>query len=182
VTSIDIETPPCEPADPAALAADFRAVFRQHPAGVAVVTADAGNGPVAMTVTSLSSVSADPPLMMFSASAMSSSTPTLLSAASVVVHLLTDDEIALGRLAATSNVNRFADESMWARLPTGEPFYRDVGVRIVADVVNRMPAGQGTVILVRARQITSNRQEDAAPLVYHDRVWHRLVDTGVIAG
>lgn len=47
---------------------DFKFAFRHHPAGVAVVTADAGDGPVAMTVSSLSSVAIAPPTLVFSAS------------------------------------------------------------------------------------------------------------------
>lgn len=39
-------------------ATDFRGIFRRHPAGVTVVTADAGSGPVALTATSVASMSA----------------------------------------------------------------------------------------------------------------------------
>jgi flavin reductase (DIM6/NTAB) family NADH-FMN oxidoreductase RutF len=39
---------------------EFKALFRGHPGGVAVITADAGDGPVALTATSVASVSADP--------------------------------------------------------------------------------------------------------------------------
>ncbi len=46
----------------------FRHAFRHHPAGVAVVTADAGDGPAAMTVSSVASVEVDPPTLVFSAS------------------------------------------------------------------------------------------------------------------
>ena len=41
---------------------EFKALFRGHPGGVAVITADAGDGPVALTATSVASVSAEPPL------------------------------------------------------------------------------------------------------------------------
>ena len=69
-------------AEPRISAEQFRFAFRSHPAGVAVVTADAGDGPVAMTVSSVASISIDPPTLMFSASAISSSTPTICRAAS----------------------------------------------------------------------------------------------------
>jgi len=46
----------------------FREAFRRHPAGVAVITADPGDRPVAMTVSSLISVSAAPPIVAFSLS------------------------------------------------------------------------------------------------------------------
>ena len=67
-------------------AAEFKLAFRHHAAGVAVVTADAGDGPVGITVSSLFSVSAEPPLMVFSISNSSSSAPTVLRAESLVVH------------------------------------------------------------------------------------------------
>src|SRR6476659_4568964 len=82
----------------------FKAAFRMHPAGIAVVTADDGNGPVAMTVSSLFSVSAVPALLVFSASALSSSTSTIRAAETVVVHMLTDDDLDLARLCATRGI------------------------------------------------------------------------------
>ena len=53
---------------------DFKAVFRGHPGGVALITADAGDGPVALTATSVASVNVDPPLLMFSVTTVSSAT------------------------------------------------------------------------------------------------------------
>jgi flavin reductase (DIM6/NTAB) family NADH-FMN oxidoreductase RutF len=72
----------------------FKDLFRGHPGGVAVITADAGDGPVALTATSVSSVSADPPLLTFSISALSSASTTLQRADTVVVHLLDADDLA----------------------------------------------------------------------------------------
>jgi flavin reductase (DIM6/NTAB) family NADH-FMN oxidoreductase RutF len=58
-------------------AEEFRHAFQHHPAGVAVGTADAGDGPVAMTVSSVASVEVDPLPLVFSASGRSSATPTI---------------------------------------------------------------------------------------------------------
>ena len=56
------------------LSADaFKRAFRNHAAGVAIITADAGNGPVGLTATSVFSVSAEPALLVFSVSDDSSS-------------------------------------------------------------------------------------------------------------
>ena len=98
----------------------FKDLFRGHPGGVAVITADAGDGPVALTATSVSSVSADPPLLTFSISALSSASTTLQRADTVVVHLLDADDLDLARLCATSGLDRFADRAAWSRLATGE--------------------------------------------------------------
>ena len=62
---------------PAVSADAFKAFFRGHPAGVAVITAIGDDGPVALTASSVSSVSVDPPLLIFSISSLSSATPTL---------------------------------------------------------------------------------------------------------
>ena len=44
----------------------FKQVFRNHPAGVVVVTVDGGSGPAGFTATSLTSLSLTPPLVMVS--------------------------------------------------------------------------------------------------------------------
>ena len=49
----------------------FKTAFRNHPAGVAVITANSPDGPVALTATSVVSVSAEPPVLIFSLSALS---------------------------------------------------------------------------------------------------------------
>lgn len=161
-------------------AEDFKAAFRNHPAGVAVITADA-DGPVALTATSVFSVSADPPLLVFSLSAQSSSTPTLMRADTVVVHLLSADQLDLAILAATSGIDRFADTSIWSRLETGEPYFVAAPVWIRGRVVDRMEAGASTVLAVEALEARSPQRGspdvDAArsrPLVYHNRTWHEL--------
>ncbi len=164
----------------AVTADEFKSVFRGHPGGVAVVTADDGTGPVALTVTSVASVSVDPPLLIFSASAYSSATPTILRASSIVVHLLDAEDLPLAQLASTSGVDRFADTSAWTQLVTGEPVYRGVRAWIRCTVVDRIEAGGATVIAAQAVQTSIARdvesEDGGAPLVYHNRTWHQLGD------
>jgi len=161
--------------------ADFKLAFRNHPAGVAVITADAGDGPVGLTATSVFSVSAEPPLLVFSLSDQSSSTPTIRTADTVVVHLLGSDQLKIAQLCATSGIDRFADTSLWDRLETGEPYFPSAHAWIRGRVINRMSAGSSTVVAVHA--LESRITEDAeasAPLVYHNRTWHRLGEHSAI--
>jgi flavin reductase (DIM6/NTAB) family NADH-FMN oxidoreductase RutF len=157
---------------------DFKSLFRGHPGGVAVITAHGENGPVALTASSVSSVSVDPPLLIFSASAISSATPAIAAADTLIVHLLDADDIDLARLGATSGVDRFADETAWTRLATGEPVFHGVRAWARCAVVSRMDAGSSTVIAAHALQISIDRHvEPGDPgnaLVYHNRDWHRL--------
>jgi len=167
---------------------EFKAAFRTHPAGVALITADAGDGPVALTATSVFSVSAEPPLLVFSLSALSSSTPTLIRADTVVVHLLTAAQLDLALLGATSGVDRFADTSVWSRLPTGEPYFMAAPVWIRGRVVDRMEAGASTVLAVEALEARTPERgspdadaEKLRPLVYHNRTWHVLSEDSKIS-
>lgn len=164
-----------------ALPADeFKAALRNHPAGVAIVTADAGDGPVAMTVTSLFSVSAEPPLFAFSASGSSSSTSTIRAARTVIVHFPGADQLHLAKLGATSDVNRFPDGT-WVRLSTGEPVYPAAPAWVRGRIVNRLEAGSSTIFVVEALNACTPKASDdeadaqtARPLVYHNRTWHVL--------
>ncbi|WP_127473825.1 flavin reductase family protein [Microbacterium sulfonylureivorans] len=160
---------------------ELKAVFRDHPAGIAVITADAGDGPVAMTVSSVFSVSAAPPLIVFSASVLSSSTPTLQAAETVVIHMIDTDSLDLAVLCATSGVDRFADTDAWTRLETGEPVFHGVTRRVRARVTSRLDAGSSTVIVVHALEAWHDPEHRPQPLVYHNRTWHTLSDSSTIS-
>jgi flavin reductase (DIM6/NTAB) family NADH-FMN oxidoreductase RutF len=154
---------------------DFKAAFRQHPAGVAVITADSGNGPVMLTATSVSSVSADPALLMFSLSAHSSSTPTIRRADTVVVHLLGAGQLELAKLGATSGIDRFANTDLWSTLPSGEIYFPGARAWIRGRVLTSMDAGGSAIVLVEAIEASSQEgAEEQVPLVYYNRTWHEL--------
>lgn len=153
---------------------EFKLAFRNHPAGVAIVTADAGQGPAGLTATSVFSVSAEPPILVFSLSAISSATPTIEAADTIVVHLLGADDLPIAKLFATSGIDRFADHSAWDRLPTGEPYLAAAPVRIRARIIDRITAGGSTVIVAHALESHVAEDATATPLVYHNRSWHGI--------
>ena len=163
---------------PAFSADEFKAAFRHHPGGVALITALGPAGPVAMTATSVASVSAEPPLLVFSVSAISSSAPAIKAADTVVVHLLRAADIRLAKLGATSGIDRFADTSAWQSLMTGEPVFH--GTRwLRSRIVNQFEAGTATLIVAQPIQSNlataeSNAAEAGEGLVYENRIWHRL--------
>ncbi|MEV7646933.1 flavin reductase family protein [Arthrobacter sp. NPDC089319] len=164
-------------AEKALSAEDFKFAFRGHPAGVGVVTADIGEGPVAMTVSSLISVGIEPPTLVFSASGISSAAPSILKAKTVVVHLLGAEQLELAKLGATSGVERFGEKIGWSRLPSGEPYYLNVPSLIRGRVSRVVPVGGSHLVVVEALQSNPHGPESAEqipPLVYHNRSWHAL--------
>lgn len=158
---------------------DFKAAFRNHPAGVSIITAQGASGPVGLTASSVFSVSVNPPLLVFSLSAHSSSAAAIREAGTVVVHLLGADQIDLAKTFATGGIDRFEDTSTWSRLITGEPVLPRANAWLRGTIVNQMSAGDSTVVAVHVLQANipaaaDRDAEQARPLVYHNRSWHSL--------
>lgn len=161
------------------VSAAFREAFRYHPAGVAVITAQTETGPVALTVSSLISVSAEPPVVAFSLSSSSSSAAALLTAETMVVHFLRYADQDLARLCATSGAERFGPIEPWERLETGEPRYSRVGTWFRARLHGTLPVDGATIVsalLLEGQAPPGPANPAGESLVYLDRRWHRLRD------
>jgi flavin reductase (DIM6/NTAB) family NADH-FMN oxidoreductase RutF len=159
----------------------LKGAFRRHAAGVAVVTADVGDGPIAMTISSLTSVSADPAVLLFSVSSATETGRCMARAPSVVVHLLDADDHALAVRCATPGRDRFDDTVAWERLLTGEPTFSAPRVRLRGIVVQRSSFGDSTVLIIAVVDVLERSimpdavdGEVPGPLAYHDRAWHVL--------
>ena len=152
----------------------FRAAFRRHPAGVVVVTADAGNGPAGLTATSLTSVSLDPPMVSFAVATGASTWPTLRSAGTFVINLLGDEHARIAQHFATPGIDRFAAPTRWTRLSTGEPALLDAVSWLRCGTEQRVAVGDHTLVV--GRVVDARVDGDSAPLVYHDRRYHGLGD------
>jgi len=144
----------------------FRRFFRRHPAGVAVVTLDAGAGPVGFTATSFTSVSARPPLATVAIDRGSTSWPHLRAARSAVVNLLGPGGGELARRFATSGIDRFAPPTRWRRLPSGEPVLDDAEHWLRGSVAELVRVGDHELAVLLVEQVEVGA---AGPgLVYHD--------------
>lgn len=164
---------------------NFKTAFRNHPAGVAVITAQGYDRPVGLTASSVSSVSANPPLLVFSLSGSSWAAPDILESKSVLVHLLDAEQLEQAKIFATGGIDRFADISTWSRLATGEPILHGAGTWLRGEIINDLPAGDSTVVVVKVLEVGVPDQpvlepEKTRPLVYHNRAWHSLSETSVL--
>ena len=156
----------------------FKAAFRHHAAGVAVVTAATDDGPVALTASSVTSISAEPPVLLLSVSDATRTGSALARADSAVIHLLDADDRALAMRCADPTVDRFADPSTWTTLPTGEPVFHGPRMLLRGEVTQRIASGHATVLMLAVTDIVDRRPDALVdvpgPLVYHDRRWHVL--------
>ncbi|GJF21716.1 flavin reductase family protein [Streptomyces flaveolus] len=143
----------------------LRSVFRRHAAGVAVITARGDAGPVGFTATSLTSVSAEPPLLSFGIGTGSSSWPTVSGAEYVGVHLLGEHQQELAATFARSGADRFGAPTVWREGPEGVPVLDDVLAWLVCRVVGRVPAGDHRIVL--AEVLLGDPSGTGSPLLYH---------------
>jgi flavin reductase (DIM6/NTAB) family NADH-FMN oxidoreductase RutF len=144
----------------------YRSVFRRHAAGVVVITADAGHGPVGFTATSLVSVSLLPPLVSFAIATRASSWPTVSTTSSLVINFLSADQHAIAGRFATSGIDRFAEPTRWSRLSTGEPALDEAPSCLRAQVEHRFAVGDHYLVVARLATHTERREHE--PLLYHD--------------
>jgi flavin reductase (DIM6/NTAB) family NADH-FMN oxidoreductase RutF len=149
----------------------FRSVFRRHAAGVAVITAP-GLRPVGFTATSLTSVSAEPPLLSFGISTGASAWPTVSEAPFVGIHILGEHQQELAATFARSGADRFGPTTAWSAGPHGVPLLDDVPAWLVARVVARIPAGDHRIVVAQA--IAGDHEGPGRPLLYHQGGFNAL--------
>jgi flavin reductase (DIM6/NTAB) family NADH-FMN oxidoreductase RutF len=159
--------------DPAVDADLFRALLRRHAAAVVVVTAP-GTPPAGFTATSFTSVSLDPPLVSFCLAHTASSWPAVSAAGTVAVHVLGQDQEQVARTFATSGIDRFAAHGAWRAGPDGVPLLDGVLARLVCRVVQRVRAGDHSIVLATPESGHHHVDESATPLVYHAGRYARL--------
>lgn len=153
---------------------EFKNAFRGHPAGVAIITAAGAEGPVGLTASSVSSVSAVPPILAFSLASTEGSAGVIASAETIVVHLLGAENAELAALFAARGTERFGRDLRWSTLPGGEPLLEGVPRALLCRILSRTQAGSSTLIAAEVLEIHTGPA--SAPLVYHDRTYHHLGD------
>ncbi|MDX3452433.1 flavin reductase family protein [Streptomyces sp. ME02-8801-2C] len=152
----------------------LRSVFRQHAAGVAVITARGSAGPVGFTATSLASVSAEPPIVSFGISTGASSWPAVAGADHVGVHILGEHQHELAATFARSGADRFGAPTAWREGPHGVPVLDGVLAWLVCRPLARVPAGDHRVVL--AEVVAGDPAGSGRPLLYHQGRFNGLRD------
>ncbi|MDT4937011.1 MAG: 3-hydroxy-9,10-secoandrosta,3,5(10)-triene-9,17-dione monooxygenase reductase component [Pseudonocardiales bacterium] len=131
-----------ETTDPTA----FRRILGHFCTGVVIVTASDGDIPVGMTCQSFSSLSLDPPLVMFSAARTSTSWPRIRRAGSFAVNILAGDQQALCRTFAVSGAEKFATVR-WSPGLLGAPLIDGCLARIECRLETVVPGGDHDIVI-----------------------------------
>ncbi|WP_129358379.1 MULTISPECIES: flavin reductase family protein [Micrococcaceae] len=151
----------------------FKEIFGHHPAGVAIITSTDEDGPVGLTASSVSSISADPAILGFSLAARRGSAAHIADAETYLVHLLDAENVELAKTFATHGAPRFGDVMNWETLPTGEPLLTDVSRVLRCRTLTQAQAGPALVFTAEVIEAARNN-DPGTPLVYHRRAFHTL--------
>jgi flavin reductase (NADH) len=156
---------------PGAEPVDFRALMATFPTGVAVVTAfDSQGNPRGMTVTSISSVSIEPPIVLVCIRHGSPTLEAILQRGGYAVNLLHGGAESTSRLFASGRPDRF-DAVRWhaGPDPSGPHLPDDTHSVADLDVLRTESVGDHQVVFGRVFQITWQRVEQQyvdQPLLY----------------
>ncbi|WP_449282889.1 flavin reductase family protein [Leucobacter sp.] len=158
----------------------LKRAFREHPTGVALITAQTDEGPVGLTASSVASVGIDPPAISFSVTRATGSAGGILGADSYLVHLLDARHADVARSFAISGAERFTPEQGWTELPTGEPYLPESRVALRCRTLHSL--GVGASVIVVAEVLDARFGDAHEPMVYHDREFRTLADDPRAAG
>ena len=148
------------PVDPRTM----RDVLGHFASGVTVVTADTAEGPLGFTCQSFSSLSLDPPLVVFAPSRASRTWPRLREIGRFCVNVLAEDQTRLAQTFARSGTDKFAGVP-WTRGRHGSPVLEDVVAWIDCELWAEYEGGDHT--LVAARVLDLGADPTRRPLVFH---------------
>ena len=142
--------------------AELRRVMGHFATGVTIVTGTSPEGPVGFACQSFTSVSLEPPLVLFCPSHGSRSWPLIQGSGSFSVNVLAEDQLELCQTFATSGGDKFAGLA-WHETPWG-PSIDNVLATVHCDISQVVPAGDHDVVLGEVRKLVTHRE--AAPLVF----------------
>ena len=148
--------------------ADFRSALGRFPTGVTVITAehpDTG-APIGLTISSFTSVSLEPPMVLWTLTHTASSLPAFLRLERYVVHVLSARQVHLARrFSHGSQTERFAGLAL-GRAPGDTLMLRDPACAAWFECFNsqRHDAGDHMILI---GQVEHCHRANHSPLIYH---------------
>ena len=152
--------------DPEAVAAArmFRDVLGRFASGVTVITSISGGAPVGLTCQSFSSVSLNPPLVLFVPAKTSRAWPAIQRSGKFCVNFLAADQAELSNQMASRGVDKFAGVNWTPSAATGSPVLAGTLGHVDCTIHAVHEAGDHYVVLGRVLELASSDVAD--PLLF----------------
>lgn len=144
--------------------AKYRQVLGHFPTGVTVVTAMHEGKPVGMAVGSFTSLSLDPPQVLFCAGNTSSSWPKVQQHGSFCVNILAEDQEDVCRVFASKAEDKFA-EIGWKHSGNNCPLIDGVLAYIDCTIENVVESGDHFVVIGAVSDL--DVRHEGGPLLFY---------------
>lgn len=149
------------------MGASFKSAMRRLPSGVGVITAQGPQGPIGMAATSITSLTVEPPSMLFCVNRTAGLHAHLVPGCRLCVNLLADDQrdISIAFGGAVARESRFEiggwtfDTKGISRLESAQ-----ANLSCVVDIVT--PYFTHSIVIARVDEIRLS--QDGRPLIYQD--------------
>jgi 3-hydroxy-9,10-secoandrosta-1,3,5(10)-triene-9,17-dione monooxygenase reductase component len=145
-------------------AASYRTVLGHFATGVALITAVDDGEPVGMACNSFTSVSLEPPLVLFCAAKSSTTWPRIQAAGTWAANILDEDGEELCRLFAQRGADRFAHVS-YTIGRTGAPILDRALAFIDCETVAEHDAGDHLIVVGRVLEL--GYSPESKPLLFY---------------
>ena len=142
----------------------LRAALGQFATGVTVVTTRSADGAfVGLTANSFGALSLDPPLISWALRRNSASLPVFLASPRFVVNVLTDAQVDISRLFASSTPDKFVQVAH-AENQDGMPYLHGAAAWFECHLVSHQDAGDHCLFIA---EVEPYKHGDDAPLLFH---------------
>ena len=149
---------------------DLRRAFGCYGTGVTVVTTELDSGPLGMTANSFSSVSLDPPLILWCPAVSSRRHDAFVTAKRFCIHVLSADQLHVAKHFASQG-DGFST-SDWSPGAHGTPVLRGCLAEFHCDTHAVHPAGDHSLVLGRVVRVALHDQDAAGLLFDRGRFGH----------
>jgi flavin reductase (DIM6/NTAB) family NADH-FMN oxidoreductase RutF len=144
--------------------ASYRTVLGHFATGVTIVTAMDGDEPVGLAANSFSSVSLDPPLVLFCAAKSSSTWPRMEPHGKFTVNILNEHQEDVCRVFATKGADRFSRIG-YRVSANGSPVLHDSLAYIDCTTETVHDAGDHVIVVGRVQEL--GVLSNAGPLLFY---------------
>lgn len=141
----------------------MRTIMGHFGTGVTVVTAMADGEPVGMACNSFTSLSLDPPLVLFCAATSSSTWPKIQGARHYCVNILAEDGEQLCRTFASKPAPERYDGVGYSKAVTGAPVLDEALAYIDCEIVNEFDGGDHVIVVGKVVELG---YREGSPLMF----------------
>lgn len=141
----------------------YRQTMGRFPTGVTIVTAVNQGQPVGLAIGSFSSLSLEPPLVLFCPQKTSSSWPRIREAGVFCVNVLGEDQLDVCKVMASKEPDKFANVK-WRKAGTGSPIIDGSIAWMDCTITEVLEGGDHHIVVGRVEALDFS--ETGNPLVF----------------